>query len=119
MSTSLSIIIFGASGDLTARKLIPSLYRLYCKGRLPAEARIIGVARSRFSRDEFRDKLAGAVREFAPEDWQQPRWQEFAQRLFYVPGDAAQPGGLDGLQAWLRDAEGAAGGRRLYYLAVA
>ena len=118
MASSLSIVIFGASGDLTSRKLVPSLYRLFCKGRLPEETRIVGVARSALSDEQFRDKLADAAREFAKEDWQPPRWQAFARRLFYAAGDAAKPGGLERLQAWLRGAE-EAGGRRLYYLAVA
>lgn len=116
---SLSIIIFGASGDLTCRKLVPSLYRLFGKNRLPEETRIIGVARSPLSDEEFRSKLADCVREFAPGDWQAQSWESFAQKLFYAPGDAAKPGGLDRLQARLREMEGTEGGRRLYYLAVA
>jgi glucose-6-phosphate 1-dehydrogenase len=119
MPQSLSIVIFGATGDLTARKLIPSLYRLHSKGRLPEEARIVGVARSPISDDAFRAKLAEAVRTFAAEDWQPQRWEGFARRLYYAPGDAAKPGGLVRLQTWLQDTEGPGGGRRLYYLAVA
>jgi glucose-6-phosphate 1-dehydrogenase len=119
MAASLSIIIFGASGDLTCRKLVPSLYRLFRKERLPAEARIVGVARSPLSDEEFRNKMAGCIREFAADDWQPQSWEQFAKRLFYTPGDAAKPGGLERLQSYLRDAEGKEGGRRLYYLAVA
>jgi len=119
MSTPLTIVIFGASGDLTSRKLIPSLYSLACKHRLPPEARIVGVARSPFSDDDFRAKLAESVQKFAAKDWQQQSWDDFARRIFYVPGDAAKPGGLDRFQQWLRDAEGTSGGRRLYYLSVA
>ena len=54
-ASPLTLIIFGASGDLTARKLIPSLYNLDRKKRLPAELRIVGVARSPFSDDAFRE----------------------------------------------------------------
>src|SRR4051812_18131752 len=117
MPEPLTLVIFGASGDLTARKLIPSLYRMAAKDRLPPESRIVGVARSPMTDDEFRKRLAAAVREFAPKDWQQAAWDKFAPRLFYAPGDAAKPGGLDRLQAWLHEAEGSGGGRRLYYLA--
>jgi glucose-6-phosphate 1-dehydrogenase len=119
MASPLSIIIFGASGDLTSRKLVPSLYRLSVKSRLPEETRIIGVARSPLSDEEFRKKLSDGVREFAHEDWQPERYQAFARRLFYAPGDAAKPGGLERLQGRLREMEGKEGGRRLYYLAVA
>jgi glucose-6-phosphate 1-dehydrogenase len=118
MPTALTIVIFGATGDLTGRKLIPALYQLARKERLPKEARIVGVARSPLSDDEFRGRLEGSVREAARADWNADRWQQFARRLSYVPGDAARPGGLDPLQAWLRDAEEQGGGRRLYYLAV-
>src|SRR4051812_22008343 len=118
MTTPLSVLIFGASGDLTARKLVPSLYSLARKGRLPEEVRIVGVARSAFSDDEFREKMKEAVQEFAKKDWQPAVWEKFAPRVHYVPGDAAKPGGLDELRKWLGQNE-AGGGRRLYYLAVA
>jgi glucose-6-phosphate 1-dehydrogenase len=119
MPTPLTLVIFGATGDLTARKLIPSLYRLCAKGRLPEEARIVGVARSPLNDDTFRQRLATATQEFAKKDWQPDKWERFARRLAYAPGDAARPGGLEHLQAWLKKAEGTGDGRRLYYLAVA
>jgi glucose-6-phosphate 1-dehydrogenase len=117
--SALTIIIFGATGDLTSRKLVPSLYRSFCKGRLPPETQIVGVARTALSHDAFRDRLAGAVKEFAAEDWQSQQWEKFAGKLFYAAGDAARPGGLGQLQTWLLQAERSAGGQRLYYLAVA
>jgi glucose-6-phosphate 1-dehydrogenase len=116
----LTLVIFGASGDLTARKLIPSLYALALKRRLPEELRIVGVARSPFTDDAFRAKMAAGVREFRAAEWDQAVWGDFARRLFYVSGDAARPGGLQGLTAWLGQAEGGSpASRRLYYLAVA
>ncbi|MEI6685663.1 MAG: glucose-6-phosphate dehydrogenase, partial [Planctomycetota bacterium] len=57
-----TIVIFGASGDLTSRKLIPSLYRMDRKGRLPENIRIIGVARSPFDDNSFRLKMADAIK---------------------------------------------------------
>jgi glucose-6-phosphate 1-dehydrogenase len=119
MADPISIVIFGASGDLTERKLVPALYRLFCKRRLPEEARIVGVSRSPLSDQEFRAKMAEAVRKFAGQDWQERSWNEFVSRLFYAPGDAAKPGGLERLQQWLKRTEETGGGRRLYYLAVA
>jgi glucose-6-phosphate 1-dehydrogenase len=114
----LTLIIFGASGDLTARKLIPSLYQMHRKGRLPGEARIVGVARSAFSDAAFRDKLAAALREFNAKEWDAAAWEAFAPRVSYVACDAVKPGGLAPLQAWLDHAEGKGGGNRLYYLSV-
>src|SRR4051812_31554972 len=110
MTTSLTIVIFGASGDLTARKLVPSLYSLACKDRLPDEVRIVGVARSPLGNDEFREKMKEAVQEFAKKDWQPTAWEKFAPRLHYVPGDAAKPGGLDDLRKWLGETESERGG---------
>jgi glucose-6-phosphate 1-dehydrogenase len=113
-----TVVIFGASGDLTSRKLMPALYRLFCNGRLPPDCRIVGVARSPFTDGQFRDKLAPAVREFAAHDWQPNRWAEFARRLHYVPGDASRPGGLDALHERMTTGS-PGGGRCLFYLAVA
>jgi len=115
----LTIVIFGASGDLAARKLVPALYQLAGKGRLPEDTRVVGVARSPLTDQEFRDRLGDAVRQAHPREWHQQRWEAFAGRLGYVAGDAAQPRGLDPLRAWLEQREGPGGGRRLYYLAVA
>jgi glucose-6-phosphate 1-dehydrogenase len=112
MPSPLSILIFGASGDLTSRKLVPALFHLFCKGRLPDEARIIGVSRTPYTDDAFRAHLA-------PTDGPSERCPEFARRIFYVPADAVQPSGMEHVRDWLRQHEGPAGGRRLYYLAVA
>jgi glucose-6-phosphate 1-dehydrogenase len=113
-----TLIIFGASGDLTARKLIPALYQLHVKGRLPEGTRIVGVARSPFNDDDFRDKLGAAMRQFEPKAWQAETWRAFAARVFYVASDAVKPGGLEPLQKWLTEREGSDGGNRLFYLSV-
>ncbi|MFN9915855.1 MAG: glucose-6-phosphate dehydrogenase, partial [Pirellulaceae bacterium] len=60
-----SMVIFGASGDLTSRKLIPALYRLFQRQRLPKPTRIIGVARSPFSSEQWRTQLAESTAQFA------------------------------------------------------
>src|SRR5262245_54358669 len=111
-----AIVIVGASGDLTARKLVPSLYRAALKKRLPEGVRVVGVARSPLTDDSFRARMAEAVREFAKKDWSEEGWTAFAGRLSYVAGDAAARGGLNGLRDWLAR-EGI--GSQLYYLAVA
>lgn len=117
-SDPLSIVIFGASGDLTTHKLIPALYQLHVRDKLPASARIAGFSRTPFSHDQFRDRLKEAFRKSA-KDFDDRRWIEFAARLFYVAGDASAPGGLDGLRGWLDKQEPDGKGRRLYYLSVA
>jgi glucose-6-phosphate 1-dehydrogenase len=115
----LTLVIGGASGDLTARKLLPSLYRLDRKKRLPPEAKVLGVSRSPFSDDAFRDKMAKALQELAKADWDAAAWEAFAPRLHYVAADAAKPGGLTPVKAWLEKSEEGKPGRRLFYLAVA
>src|SRR5260370_39687224 len=93
MSTSpLTVVIFGASGDLTARKLMPALYRLARKERLPPEARVVGAARTAFSHDAFRHKMAAALRGVLPENFDDAPRRSFPPRGFSVAGDGAQPG---------------------------
>jgi glucose-6-phosphate 1-dehydrogenase len=115
----LTIVIVGATGDLTARKLVPALFALAGKGRLPDDAQIVGVARSHMSDEDFSAKMRDAVRSAAGIEWNEKRWAEFAQRLFYVAGDATRAEGLAALRVWLGKREGTEGGSRLYYLAVA
>ena len=115
-----SIVIFGASGDLTRRKLIPSLCSLFCKGKLGPEVRIVGMARSNRTDQEFRDSLADgmdAFEEFSPD---RDEWTEFASRIHYCFGDVSSPGDLKKLEDTLQGIESP--GRpanRLYYLALA
>ncbi|MBV9125964.1 MAG: glucose-6-phosphate dehydrogenase [Planctomycetes bacterium] len=118
MTLPLTIVIFGASGDLTSRKLVPALFHLACKGRLPEETRIVGVARSPLSDDQFRERLAEAFRAIDPKGWDPKHWDRFAPKVFYLSADGAQRAGIEHLNAWLKERE-PQGGRRLYYLAVA
>jgi glucose-6-phosphate 1-dehydrogenase len=122
MPAPLSIIIFGASGDLTARKLIPALFHLDMAGLLPDDANVVGVARRDFTSESFRAKLEPmaqqAIRSMG-ENWFPGAWTRFAKRLFYVPGDATSTEGLQALSEFLKKREGNEGGRRLYYLSVA
>ncbi len=59
-----TIVIMGATGDLTQRKLLPALFQLGCKGRLPKDLRIVGFARREYSDDQFRELMWEGVREF-------------------------------------------------------
>jgi glucose-6-phosphate 1-dehydrogenase len=121
MASPLTVVIFGASGDLTSRKLIPALYNLMLKGRLPAEAKVLGVARTAYSDDAFRDHLTPKVQEAitgAGDLFDPAKWAEFAKRIHYVAADATQAEGLKPLQDWFAANEGGSGGRRLFYLSV-
>ena len=119
MTVPLTIVIFGASGDLTARKLIPALFNLHQKGRLPAEAHVVGVARSPFTDSSYRELMAGKIKTaLAGEHYDPVKWQEFAARLHYVSADVGKPGGIAPLTEWFRANEGPGGGRRLFYLSV-
>ncbi len=118
MPSPLTLVIFGASGDLTGRKLIPALYSLKVKGFLPPEARIVGVARTHFSDDEFRAQMHDKSKEFA-EHFDEAKWSDFASRLHYVATDVTAPGGMKPLDGWFTANEGAGGARRLFYLSVA
>src|SRR5881396_2660081 len=82
-----SIVIFGASGDLTARKLIPALYHLHKEKVMPADYRIIGFARREKTDHSWRDELRQALDNFSrtkPVDEQV--WKEFSQHIFYCVG---------------------------------
>jgi glucose-6-phosphate 1-dehydrogenase len=117
-----TIIIFGASGDLTSRKLIPALFRLDSTGLLAEDCNVVGMSRTAFTSEQFRQQLEPKVKEAIVangESWYSGTWNRFARRLHYVPGDAAQPDGVHALTDWLQKREGAAGGDRLYYLSVA
>lgn len=115
-----SVIIFGASGDLTRRKLIPALFSLYCKERLPEHFQIVGMARTEMSDDGWRDQMHEALNEFAPEKAQEDAWQSFAGRMKYVAGDFKDDQAVERLQKALQDFEGdsTAGINRLFYLST-
>ncbi len=99
MTTPWTFVLFGASGDLTRRKLVPALYRLHLRGRLPEGSTIVGMSRSDLADDEFRNLLEAAAREHLPHDYRASSWQSFAESIRYVAGDVTAAGDL----AILRD----------------
>jgi glucose-6-phosphate 1-dehydrogenase len=114
---STSIVIFGASGDLTRRKLIPSLFNLFRKGRMPAQFRIIGHSKTLFSDDAFRTHFAEGLREFAEFRYTSEEWAAFAGHLAYQQGGYEDPADFNALATMLDGGE-SGGGNRLYYLAT-
>lgn len=120
MAETTSIVIFGASGDLTQRKLVPALYQLYLKDRLPESFLVVGNSRTEYSHDEWRDIQREAVAEHAEESFDQSRWESFAGNLWYVPGDASEKEGMQTVLDFLTETEKEGDqANRLYYLSVA
>jgi glucose-6-phosphate 1-dehydrogenase len=112
-----ALVLFGATGDLAKRKLIPGLFLLAVAGLLPQQYRIIGTSRKSISDDEFRDLARAAVDEFGRTEATDESWEEFASRLSYASSDA---GAADELAAAIEHAEAEIGGDndRLFYLSV-
>ncbi|MDX6442161.1 MAG: glucose-6-phosphate 1-dehydrogenase [Gaiellaceae bacterium] len=115
-----ALVIFGASGDLTHKKLMPALYALMLRRLLPTRFVIVGVARSEGDDDAFRSDMKEAVQKHARDEFRQDIWDELAQSMHYVATDFADAGGETKLQDLLAklDKEQELGGNRVYYLAV-
>jgi glucose-6-phosphate 1-dehydrogenase len=115
-----AMVIFGATGDLTKRKLIPALYNLAASGLLPEEFAVVGVGRTPLADDELRRRMAEDLRRFATVEVDGARVDWLTRRLRYVagePGDAETVRRLAATLAQL-DAEMGTGGNVLFYLAV-
>src|ERR1700687_5505898 len=78
-----SVVIFGATGDLTHRKLLPALYNLAADGELPPAVSVIGFARREKSDDDFRKEMEEATRKFSRQTVRDEIWKTFAQSIFY------------------------------------
>ena len=115
-----TVVIFGATGDLAQRKLLPALFELRCKGRQPENAHIVAFARSEFPADEFCDQLRKGVGELGGLQLSHDEWDDFAANLTYVRGDLTVPEDMARLKQTLTDLEaGFERGNRLFYLSIA
>ena len=114
------LVIFGASGDLTRRKLFPALYALAFRHMLPERFAVLGTARSPMSTEEFRKHMEEAVREHARVEFKQEVWDELVSATHYVPMEFDDDTGRDRVVEKLDelDEEYGTEGNRLYYLAV-
>jgi len=114
------VTIFGASGDLTKRKLIPALYNLALEHRLPERFAVVGYARSEMSHEAFREKMREAVSEFSRTPLNESVWQQFASTLYYVSGGYEEPEGYQKLKDFIEGFD--RGSRvlpvRVFYLAT-
>jgi len=117
MANATTIVIFGASGDLAQRKLIPALFNLRCKQRLPANFRIVGVASSALTDADFRARLRAGVDQFAVAPFTENEWNDFSARLFYRAGGFTDSETYERLAQTLAELEDGAV-NRLYYLAT-
>jgi glucose-6-phosphate 1-dehydrogenase len=114
-----TLVIFGASGDLTSRKLVPALFQLYRKGRLPEETQIVGFSRTTFSDEKWRAALAQTTAEFGGRQFDAVAWNKFAVAIHYQPGDLERPDDFEALHRRLHQLEGSRQVTRVYYLATA
>src|SRR5919108_2672010 len=112
-----SIVIFGASGDLAERKLIPALFNLYRKRRLPANFHILGFSRSKWNHDDYRRQMRAAVEKFSDHPLSAQEWEEFSSRLTYQPGNFTEPEDFERLAMSLGELESDRT-NRLFYLAT-
>src|SRR6185503_1805595 len=116
-----SLLIFGASGDLTRRKLIPALWSLYAARTLPEPFTIVGTARTELSDEAFRGQMREAVASFARVKIPAAMvWDRFAQNLVYVAGDPSRPDLYPRLKERLETLERSRGGptNRVFYAAT-
>lgn len=117
-----AMVIFGANGDLTRRKLLPALFQLAHDRRLPAGFAIVGNSRTPMSDDAFRDKMKEAVQTHSEGDspFDEDLWRDFASGVFYVAGNISDPAMYQALKERLDEIEPArhTGGNVLYYLST-
>lgn len=113
-----TIVIFGASGDLTSRKLIPALYKNFVQDRLETPTHIVGVSRSAFASEQWRAELAKTTQKFAGSSFSNESWDAFSQHIHYVAGDVSELADLENLNRELQKIEGGQAASRVYYLSI-
>jgi glucose-6-phosphate 1-dehydrogenase len=115
-----AFVVFGGMGDLTKRKLLPSLYNLRANGLLPRDFAIICVARREMDDAAYREWATRSLREFATRPVEDAVWAEYVERIHYVQGDLEDPKTYERLEKALRHAQEkhGTGGNALFYLAV-
>ena len=113
-----TFVIFGASGDLTSRKLIPALYSLHRKGRLPAATKVVGVSRTQFTHEQWRQSLAESTANYSGRHFDSDSWSDFAENVFYQAGDIQSQDDIRQLATFLDQLDGERGCTRVYYLST-
>lgn len=113
-----TIVIFGATGDLTHRKLIPAIYNLFRKERLSGSFIIIGFARRPYTDESFRHELQDSVNEHSASSFVLDTWEKFSQHIHYFQGNLNSAKDFEGLEDYLHTLENGPSDR-LYYCATA
>src|SRR4051794_30640480 len=116
-----AVVIYGANGDLTKRKLMPALYRLAFEGRLAPGFAVVGVSRTAMSNEQFRDRMKESVKKFLEDSpFDEDLWSSFAKGLYYVPGDVSDEASYGVLAESLKTvaAERKTDGNVLFYLST-
>ncbi len=115
------LVIFGATGDLTARKLLPAIYNLAREGQLPSQFAVVGFARREKTDQQFRDEMKEAINKFSrvkPLD--EAVWENFQQQIFYHQSEFPDDSGYDSLEKRLKELDAKLGtkGNRVFYLST-
>jgi glucose-6-phosphate 1-dehydrogenase len=115
------MVIFGAAGDLTRRKLIPALYNLANEQLLSREFAVVGLARAKMTTEEFRAKVSQDMKQFATGPVDSDLWEWFVRRMHYVAGDFNDPNSYAQLNTMLQkvDKDHSTHGNYFFYLATA
>lgn len=118
--TDCMIVIFGASGDLTKRKLIPALYDLHCQGMLPENFAMLGISRTKFSDEDFRERMREGVHEFG-HGFEEDKWHAFSQCLHYHAGDSTKSEDFKGIKQTIEklSQQHGTGDNLMFYLSMA
>lgn len=113
-----TIVIFGAAGDLTRRKLVPALFELFRKGRLPEGTRVVGTSRSELSDAAWREILDKHAQTFVGSSYSADVWRRFAEYVHFCPGDATNASDYKKLSQYLDKLEEGQPSHRIYYLST-
>ena len=119
-ASNTALVIFGGTGDLAQRKLVPALFELFCRGSIPQDLRIVSFARSDYTDDQYRDFMWDKVREFSDLAAHPDEWRAFARRVYHMHGELNDPDSFAELKGRLERLDGGAGAaaNRLFYLSV-
>ena len=119
-SPSCVLTIFGATGDLTRRKLLPAIYDLAAQDLLPDNFAIVGYGRRPQDETAFRERMGEGIREFARLPFDEAKWNWLRERIFYQPGAYGEAAAHEALETRLGEVAAQFGieGNRLYYLST-
>ncbi len=115
-----TMVIFGGTGDLARRKLIPALYNMQLEGKLPEKFSVIGLGRKERATADYRKMLSTAVAEYSLQTWDADLWDSFAAKIEYISGDVKDPASFNIIKTFIQDHTNQKGAvhNYLYYLAV-